>query len=124
MSWLCECPVTVAGAGEPEADQAAQVKGGGPVVGPSVVLGDAPVGDAAVAVGGEPGDGPFDRGPPPAVFVLPGRVGGGAAGGGQQGVLGVDGEDPPGRMVNRELVPGSALVQALRRQTQVRGTLP
>ena len=29
-----------------------------------------------------------------------------------------------GRMVNRELVPGSAPAQALRRQTQVRGTLP
>jgi hypothetical protein len=30
------------------------------------------------------------------VFVLPGRVGGGAAGGGEQGVLRVDGEDSPG----------------------------
>jgi hypothetical protein len=60
-----------------------------------LVFGDAAVGDAAVAVGYEPGDGPFDRGPPLPVFVLPGWVGGGAASGGQQGVVGVDGEDPP-----------------------------
>ena len=65
------------------------------MVEPGVVLGDAAVGDAAVAVGDEPGDGPLDRGPPLAVFVLPGWVGGGAAGGGQQGVVGVDGEDAP-----------------------------
>src|SRR5215813_10394475 len=93
---LCECPGVVAGAGEPEVDQAAEVEGGGPVVEPGVVFGDAPVGDAAVAVGGEPGDGPLDRGAPAAVFGPPGRVGGGLAGGGQQGVLGVDAEDPPG----------------------------
>src|SRR5215813_15346319 len=94
---LCECPGVVAGAGEPEVDQAAEVEGGGAVVEPGVVFGDAPVGDAAVvAVGDEPGDGALDRGAPSAVFGLPGGVGGGAAGGGQQGVLRVDAEDPPG----------------------------
>ena len=56
---LCECPVAVAAAGESEVDQPAEVEGGGPVVEPGVVLCDAAVGDAAVAVGDEPGDGPF-----------------------------------------------------------------
>ena len=40
----------------------------------------ASVADAAVAVGDEPGDGAFDWGPPAAVFVLPGGVGGGLIG--------------------------------------------
>src|SRR6266487_1214759 len=102
---LCKCPGAVAGAGEPEVDQSAEVEGGGPVVEPGVVLGDAAVGDAAVAAGDEPGDGPLDWGTPSAVFGLPGRVGGGAAGGGQEGVLGVDAEDSPG------LGGGAALAQ-------------
>src|SRR5215472_17200077 len=79
---LCKSPCAVAGSGEPEVDEPAEVEGGVSVVEPGVVLGDAPVGDAAVAVGDKPGDRPLDRGPPLAVFVLPGRVGGGAAGGG------------------------------------------
>src|SRR5262249_34606279 len=97
---LCKCPGAVAGAGEPEVDEPAEVEGGGPVVEPDVVLGD-----AAVAGGDEPGDGRLDRRPPPAVFVLPGGVGGGPAGGGQQGVLGVDGQNAPG------LGGGAALAQ-------------
>ena len=105
VSSLCEFPGAVAGAGESEVDQAAEVEGGGPVVEPGVVFDDTAVGDAAVAVGDEPGDGPLDRGTPPAVFVLPGRVGGGAAGGGQQGVLRVDVEGAPG------LGGGAALAQ-------------
>src|SRR2546421_5577041 len=92
---LCECPVAVAGAGETEVDQPAEVEGGGPVVEPGVVLGDAAVGDAAVAVGDEPGDGAFDRGAPPAGFVFPGRGGGGGAGGGPRGGGGGGGGGAP-----------------------------
>jgi hypothetical protein len=49
---------------------------------PVVVFVDAAVGDAAVAAGDEPGDGPLDRGSPSPVFLLPGGVRSGVAGGG------------------------------------------
>src|SRR6266487_4649455 len=116
---LCKCPGAVAGAGEPEVDQPAQVEGGGPVVEPGVVLGDAPVGDAAVATGGEPGDGPLDGGTPSAVFGLPGRVGGGAAGGSQERVLGVDAEDSPGCGGGAALAQRAAAAQDLERARRV-----
>ena len=93
---LCEHPAAFAGGGEPEVDEPAQVKGGGPVVEPGVVLEDAPVGDTPVAMSDEPGDCPLDGRSPSAVFLLPGGVFGGAAGGGQQDVLWMDAEDPAG----------------------------
>jgi hypothetical protein len=83
--------------GESEVDEAAEVEGGGAVVEPGVVLGDAAVGDAAVAPGDEPGDGAFDRGSPAAVLRLPVGVAGGLVPGGfEQVVPGVDGEDAAG----------------------------
>src|ERR1700733_5233545 len=84
-AWLRECPGAVGGAGEPEVDEPAEVEGGGAVCEPAVVPVDAAVGDAAAAAGHQPGDGPFDRGPPPAVLVFPGGAGGVAAGGGPRG---------------------------------------
>ncbi len=60
---LCECPGAVAGAGEPEIDQAAEVEGGGQLWESGVVLGDAPVGDAAVAAGSRPAPGRRLAGP-------------------------------------------------------------
>ena len=51
------------------------------MVEPDVVGDDASVGHSPVALGDQPGDGAFDRGPPSTVFVLPGGVGGGLAAG-------------------------------------------
>src|SRR6202020_2000277 len=91
----------------------AEVEGCGPVGEPGVVAGDAPVGNPAAAAGDEPGDGAFDRGPPPAVLVLPGRAGGGAARLGQQGALGVDGQDPSGLGGGAPLAQRAAGAQGL-----------
>lgn len=56
---------------ESEVEQPAQVEGGGAVVEPSVVLGDAAVAQLAAASGHEPRAGPFDHRSVLAVVVLP-----------------------------------------------------
>jgi hypothetical protein len=87
--------------------------GGGAVMEPEVVGDDAAVGDPAVSLGDQPGDGAFDWGPPSAVFVLPDGVGGSlVAGCGEQFVLGVDVEVAPGLGVGAASAQGAVDAEA------------
>ncbi|SNR91083.1 hypothetical protein SAMN06265360_13120 [Haloechinothrix alba] len=78
-------------AGEAEGKESAQVESGDSVVQPLVVLRRASVAEPAVTAG-EPGDSAFDHRPVLSVFVLPRRIGGGAASHALELVVGPNGE--------------------------------
>ena len=83
----------VGGVGEAEVEQPTQVDDGGSDAESEPVAFDAAVADTAVAVGDEPGDGPFDEWPPLPVVVDADAGPPVGAGGGEQLVVLPDGED-------------------------------
>ncbi|GHE04163.1 hypothetical protein GCM10010339_34640 [Streptomyces alanosinicus] len=79
---------------EVEVDEPAEVEGGGPVVDPAFAFDDAAAGYAAIAVGDEPGDDPFDHWPPTPILSLPLWVDCLFPGCGLQIVVRAPGDDP------------------------------
>ena len=77
--------------GEAEVDESLEVDGGRPVGKPDLVACDTAVGHSA-AGSDEPGQAPFDHGPPAAVVVGEVAVAPGPAGFGQFGVVGRESE--------------------------------
>src|SRR5690348_10584678 len=89
--WLGEYPCPVA-PGQAAADEVAQVEGGGPVLEPGVVTGDAEVAEfeAPSAAAGDLGDHPLNVGPVLVVVLAQRRLRGpGGAGRAQHRVVGV-----------------------------------
>src|SRR5690606_6404955 len=79
---------------EPEGDEPPEVDGGDAVGEPELVAVDAAVAEPPAAAH-EPGDAALDHGPVLSVEVGEGVGGGEAAGGSEQPVVGVQGDDPP-----------------------------
>lgn len=88
---MTQVPVVVV---EAEVDEPSEVDGGDTGGEAVVVAGHAPVADAAMTAGDEPGDGTFDHGPPLAVVRSEVAVAPGSAGFDELVVVFIDAQNP------------------------------